>query len=143
MHRGRQQGDEKMATRIQAITAYRPRIDLNEMVDTEELARYIARGTALNHGEILNALKEFHEAITFFTQQGIPVRIEGLGVFTPSLRLNGNMHVNVRLDPSIRRTINVPGAFKGTILNSGNVGLSMQDLIDRWNEEHPDDPVEE
>jgi nucleoid DNA-binding protein len=132
-----------MAKRIEAIATYRPRINFNEMIDTPELTRYMARGTALNTGEILNVLEELHESVCFFVVQGTPVKIKGLGVFFPSMRLDGSLGVNLRMDPSIRREVNQSGPFKGTLTNAANVGLSAQELVNRWNSEHPNDPVEE
>jgi hypothetical protein len=52
-----------MATRIEAIAKYRPRVDLARTVTMLELAEYIAGRTGLNRGEILNMLAELNEAV--------------------------------------------------------------------------------
>jgi hypothetical protein len=39
-----------MNSRIRAIQEYRARIILNQIVELDELAEYIKRGTALNKG---------------------------------------------------------------------------------------------
>ena len=131
-----------MANRMTAIGAYRPRLKLNRSVGADELAKYISRGTALNRGEIRNVLTELHDAIVYFNSQGTPVHIEDVGYFTPSIRLTGNLNVNLRLDPAIRHKINLPGIFSGEILNGDNIGLAQEDLIAIWNAANPEDPVE-
>ena len=79
-----------MASHMNALAAYRPRIELGPLVQTPDLSLYIARGTALNRGEIGNVLDELNEAIIFYARQGIPVKINGLGVFTRSSRPTAN-----------------------------------------------------
>jgi nucleoid DNA-binding protein len=132
-----------MATRMNALSAYRPRIELGNLVENPELARYIARGTALNRGEIGNVLDEFNEAIIFYGVKGQPVKIEGVGVFTPVIKTDGTYRIGFRLDTSVSKALNVQGAFSGNVANSVNIGMTLEEMIERWNEEHPDDPIVE
>ena len=132
-----------MASHMNALSAYRPRIELGQLVQTPELARYIARGTALNRGEIGNVLDELNEAIIFYARQGIPVKINGLGVFTPVIKTDGKLRVGLRLDTSISKALNVQGAFAGSVANAANIGMTLEEMIARWNEEFPEDPVVE
>ena len=132
-----------MANKMNALSEYRPRLALGQLVQTPELSRYIARGTALNRGEIGNVLDELNEAIIFYGCQGIPVKINGLGVFTPVMKADGTLRIGLRLDSSISKALNVQGAFTGSVINPGNVGLSMDEMIALWDDEHPEDPVVE
>ncbi len=59
-----------MANRMNAVSTYRPKINLGQLVQTPELSLYIARGTALNRGEIGNVLDELNEAVIFYALQG-------------------------------------------------------------------------
>jgi nucleoid DNA-binding protein len=77
-----------MATRIEAIAKYRPKVDLARTVTLFELAEYIAGRTGLNRGEIQNVLAELNEAVIFFGRQGSSVKIDGLGTFWPSIKLS-------------------------------------------------------
>jgi hypothetical protein len=132
-----------VAKRIQAIAAYRPKIDLGETVMEEELSAYIARGTALNAGEIQNVLRELHEALVFFARRGSPVRIQGLGIFRPTIQTDGRFRLRLRLDRSLDRDLNVEGAASCTVLNESNIGSSVGEMVARWDAEHPDDPIED
>jgi hypothetical protein len=131
-----------VAKRIQAIAAYRPRIDLGESVTEEELSTYIARGTALNAGEIQNVLKELHEALIFFARRGSPVKISGLGTFLPAIKIDGRFKLGLRLDRKLHYGLNAEGA-SCTVLNQPNIGITQADMIARWDAEHPDDPIED
>jgi len=131
-----------MAKRIQAITTYLPRITRDRTISTAKLADYIEARTSLNHGEILNVLMELREGIKFFCLEGNAVKIQSLGTFGPSIKLDGQIRVKTRLDVGINKAINVAGAFKGTVLNRDNIVKSSDELVELWNAEHPDDPVE-
>ena len=100
-----------MANRLSAIAAYRPRIQLGNIVQKVELARYLADRTGLNEGSVELVIKELRDAILFFNRLGRAVKIEGLGAYTPGIDLEG--------------------AF----------GKSTDDLVALWNGTHPDDPV--
>ncbi|NIM15594.1 MAG: hypothetical protein GTO45_26755 [Candidatus Aminicenantes bacterium] len=130
-----------MAKLIQAIGAYGPRIKLGLTAGLEELTRFIAGRTGLNEGSILLVLKELRDAVVFFHLAGRSVKMEGLGIYTPSIDLPGVFDVGHRLDPRLRDELNKPNAFKGEIVNNDMVGKTSGDLKTRWNEEHPEDPI--
>ena len=132
-----------MAKRINAIRKYQPRIVLERTLSTEEIVRFIEARTALNEGEIVNVLIELNHALCHFTFQGHSVALHGLGTFRPGLRLDGHFQMNVRIDKSIRKAMNVPGAFQGAVVNRENIGKTTQDLIALWNRDHPENLVDE
>ena len=131
-----------MTSRIRAIQAYRPRVKIERTVQMKEVVGYIAGRTGFNTGEILGVLAELRDAIVFFNQDGYGVKLEMLGTFLPNIRLDGTFDVQYRLDKSLRNGLN-QDEFHGTILNRGNIGKTAAELVAQWNEEHPDDPVEE
>jgi nucleoid DNA-binding protein len=131
-----------MATRIEAISKFRPKVDLARTVSTAELSEYIAGRTGLNRGEIQNVLAEFNEAIIFFARQGMAVKIDELGIFWPKIKLTGQLRERVKLDRSVNKALNVDGAYTGGILNRENIGKSVDELVEMWNAENPDDPID-
>jgi hypothetical protein len=130
-----------MAKLIQAITEFGPRLSLGRTAQTAEIAELIAARTSMNPGEIANALSEFQAALLFFAKQGSPVKLEGLGTFTPTIDLEGTLDVGFRLDTAIDGALNVPGAFKGDVHNRENVGKTSAELKALWNTKHPTDPI--
>lgn len=130
-----------MAKRINAIKALMPQIELNKTIQIDELANYISRGTNLNPGQIKFVLDELNDALLFFTSTGQPIKLDGIGTFTPGIRLNGEFTINVRVDRELINGLNEPAAFKGRIRNRHNIGNSSEQLVEAWNREHPGDPV--
>ncbi|MBN2554492.1 MAG: hypothetical protein JXA97_01015 [Anaerolineales bacterium] len=110
-----------------AIKVLAPRIELGQRVTTEELARFISRETALNRGEIQAVLMELSDAVLFFG---------GLG------RPDGSCTFNVRVDRELIRCITQSDELIAQTLNREHVGLSGDDLVQRWNQLHPEDPVD-
>ena len=130
-----------MTTRIEAYTEYGPALDILKTVQRDELEEYIRDRTGLNRSEIHSVIDELNDTIIYFTRQGMAVKVEGLGIFRPSIRLDGDIHVNVRLDTNINKDLNAPEAYTGPVLREDRISMTMQELIDLWNIDHPDDPI--
>ena len=130
-----------MASKIQAINAYRPRIKLGKRAGIDDLVEYIARSTGLNESTIRQVLIELRDATIFFNLRGQPVYLEGLGTYTPKIDLDGTVGVGHRADMKIKNSLNARGAFKGDVINAENIGKTGDELVALWNAAHPDDPV--
>ncbi len=131
-----------MAKRLQAIATYRPRVDLIPTAKTEYVAEFIAQHTGLNFGEVRFVLDELLVALSFFLHSGQGVKLEGVGTFLPTLKLDGRVDVAYRPDPKLIRSLNRT-KFRGRIKNRQHLGKTADELIALWNAEHPDDPVVE
>jgi hypothetical protein len=130
-----------MASRIKAINAYCHRIVLGQRVGMEKLVEFIARSTGLNESGVRQVLLELRDAVVFFNLQGQPVKLEGLGIYTPTIDLDGTFNVGHRADSHIKNRLNDNDAFQGQIENGEHIGKSGDDLVALWNADHPDDPV--
>ena len=60
-----------MASKITAINAYRPRIDLEKTIFMQTVVEYIADRTGLNKGDLQIALSELSSTVEFFNKQGM------------------------------------------------------------------------
>ena len=130
-----------MASKIQAINVFRPKINLRPSVAMKELVEYIADRTGLNKGEIQMALSELSDAVQFYNKRGQGVKLQGLGTYLPKINLQGKFSISHRLDREIANELNAPGAFSGDIQNRQNIGKTPDELVALWNEAHPDGPV--
>lgn len=130
-----------MASRIKAINQYRPRIVLGKRVEMDEQVAFMARSTGLNEGTIRQVLIELRDTVVFFNHSGRPVKLDGLGTYTPTVGLDGSFDIGHRADNYLKNALNTPGAFGGEIENRTNIGKSGDELAALWNEEYPDDPV--
>lgn len=130
-----------MANRIQAVNAYGPKVKNGKRAETDDLVAFIARSTGLNESGVRQVLLELRDTVLFFNLRGQPVKLEGLGTYAPKVSLDGTMGVGHRADVALKNGLNQPGAFKGEIENSANIGKTSDELVALWNEAHPDDPV--
>ncbi len=130
-----------MANKITAINAYRPRIEAGNTVQKQELVRQLARATGLNEGSADLVIKELRDIIIENLRAGRGVKVDGLGTWLPNIDLAGVFDVQYRMDSFLKNALNVTGIFTGTIINRENIGKTSEELILKWNEEHPEDPV--
>ena len=129
-----------MAKQIQAITAYRPRIELGDPATTERFLELVTQRTTLSTGVVKNVQESEVETLIGLLLEGRPVHT-GVAIYTPSIDVDGDIEIKVKPDKRIVAALNAQGALKGKITNADNIGKSADDLVALWNEEHPDDPV--
>lgn len=86
-------------------------------------------------------IKELRNQIIEYCRAGHAVKIKGLGIWTPTIGLDSKLSIQYWPDPAISYGINIPGMFTGTILNREYIGKTGDDLIAKWNEDNPEDPV--
>ena len=132
-----------MASKITAINAYRPRVEAGNTVQKQELVRQLARATGLNEGTTDLSMKELRDIIIESLRAGRGVKVEGLGTWLPNIDLAGEFDVQYRMDTFLKSELNVQGIFSDTILNRENIGKTSDELVAKWNTEHPTDLVTE
>jgi hypothetical protein len=98
--------------------------------------------TGLNKSDVMMAFGEISDAILYYNRDGVPVKIQGVGTFTPYINRSGGFSVHYRADMSLKNGINSPGAFEGEVLNKERIGLSDEEYKALWDADHPDDPLE-
>ena len=130
-----------MASRIKAINAYMPAIKLGKRATMSDLVAFISRSTGLNESTISQVLLELRDAVVFYNLRSEPVQLEGLGTYTPTIDLNGEIGVGHRADSYLKNRLNDNGAFKGEIERRENIGKSGDELVEKWNSDHPEDLV--
>ena len=131
-----------MAKKITAIRRYRPEIKRMPTLQTRHMVENLAQRTSLNEGSIRHVVYELRDEILRAHRTGQAVKIEGLGTFTPTIRLDGSLDILFRPDPEILRQLNDLTKFYAKILNKSNIGKTTDELVAQWNEEHPDNFVE-
>ena len=95
-----------MADRIRAIATYTPKIKLEKTEDMDRLVEVIAGRSGLNRGTILNVIMELRDSMLTFAMDGRGVKVEGLGIFSPSINLAGEMRFVHRWDKWVKNKLN-------------------------------------
>ena len=75
---------------------------------------------------------EMNEVILEFNRNGRPVRFPGVGIFTPSIRRNGQLSVRFRADAGLIRKLNSKNFFRGEIINTENIDADNARLKELW-----------
>jgi hypothetical protein len=131
-----------MARILQAFNRYGPRLALNPTAQLEQVAGWMAMRTGLNKSEMMMTLQEINEAILYFNGQGTPVKLPGVGTFTPSVDRRGAFSINFRADVDLKKGINAPNGYTGQVNNKSRIGLDDAGYKALWDADHPDDPLE-
>lgn len=130
-----------MANLLQAVNQYGPKIELKTTAQLEKVAEWMAMRTGLNKSEVMMVLQEMSEAILNFTKDGTPVKLPGIGTFTPTMDREGIFNISLRADTALKNGLNAPGAYGGGIANKARVGITNEKLKELWDADHPDDPL--
>ena len=130
-----------MAKQIQAINAYRPRLELGDPATAQRYMELVTQRTTLSPGVVKNVQESEVETLIGLLLEGRAVHT-GISIYTPSIDLDGDLEAKIRVDARIVRELNAQGAFRGRIINAENIGKTAADLVALWNADHPDDPVE-
>jgi hypothetical protein len=135
--------EDKMAYKLTAIKAYYPQIILGKTIDYDTFMDELHARTSMTKGQILCILTELQSTLLFFFQRGYPVKIKGIGIFSPSVNISGLFNINFRPDNEFKIKLNEKDLFFFKIKNKRMMGKNLEDLFKRWNKEHPDDPIKE
>lgn len=130
-----------MAKLLQAVVAYGPKIELMAAAEPQHFMDLLTRRTTLSAGVVKNVQESEVETLISLLKEGRPVHT-GIAIFTPSIDLQGNLNINVRVDKRIVSALNAPGALAGRIRNSESIGKTSAELAALWNEEYPDNPIQ-
>ncbi len=131
-----------MANLLQAINAYGPKLDLNKTAQLDRVVTWMSSRTGVNKSEVMMVLQELHEALIFFASEGTPIKLPGVGTFTPVINRNGEMKIGFRADTALKKATNHGEAYVGRMKNKSAAGLTNQQLKQMWDADHPDDPLE-
>jgi hypothetical protein len=131
-----------MAILIQAFSKYCPKIDLGDPADSKRYMELITQRTTLSAGVVKNVQESEVETLIGLLREGRSVHT-GIAIFRPTIDAQGNLSVSVRVDKRITDALNYPGTFSGRITNSANIGKTSEEIVQLWNKEHPEDPIEQ
>lgn len=131
-----------MAANVTILRKYRPELERERTIQTWEAIEHISRRTHVNEGEIRFVVYELRDIILHAAHRSRAVKIEGLGTFTPTVRIAGNFDMLFRPDPGLLEELNNKTRFSGKIINKAYIGKSAEELFALWNQEHPDDLLE-
>ena len=131
-----------MAKLIKALALYRPRIVQKGIISTQNVIEDLAQLSALSKGDVASFLQDLSDTVLRYLRSGHSVDVDGIGRFHLSVDTVGKIKLNILDDPNIENSLNTPDGFEGEIMNKDLIGEGNAKVIEKWNTEHPDDPIE-
>ena len=131
-----------MASWVQALSAYRPRVIGAVTVGLDELAEHLSVGTLVTRPIARMVLEELGRQVLLQLRGGKKVRLPGIGLFGVEVRMDGTIYPTVRLAPELRQELGDIESFQGTVQHREAIGLDLAALKIRWDAVHPEDPLE-
>ncbi len=130
-----------MATLLQAIATYRPRIVHSRTMELDELADHLAVGTLVTAPLAQMVLRELGRQTLLQSRGGTKIRLPGVGLISSDLRLDGTPFPIIRVDKVLRTGLADADTFHGDIVHREMIGVPLEAYKARWDAEHPGDPV--
>lgn len=130
-----------MAKMIQAWSLYGPRLAKADPMEAEEIIERLVMATNQTRGSVLAVLSELDDTILLGLRNGRIVKLPNGTHFVPVGKKNGQISVRVRVNPRISKQLQAD--FRGSWINRDRIGISADDMRTFWNNEHPDDLIED
>ena len=122
---------EHSTTKIQDIQS-KPMID-------DEIIENIVAATNQSRGSVLAVLSELDVQLESGLKAGRVVHLPNRTHYRPIGKKEGTIDIQVRVNPISDKNVNM--SFRGKWRNAANIGKSEAEIIDLWNEAHPEDPI--
>jgi hypothetical protein len=129
-----------VAKKIQAWTAFGPRLELADPMTKDEVIENVVAATNQSRGSVLAVLAELDVQIEAGLKVGRIVQMPNGTHYKPTGRRDGSVSIDVRVNPDLDRRVNAD--FRGRWRNADNIGKSEAEIIDQWNQAHPADLIE-
>jgi hypothetical protein len=129
-----------MAKKIQAWVEFGPRVQLSDPMTPREIIESLVNATNQSRGSVLALLSELDVLIEAGLKAGRIVQLPNGTHFEPVGKKDGSVIVAVRVNPEVTRRVN--NEFHGKWLRPENRGITEAEVIELWNQAHPDDPLE-
>lgn len=131
-----------MATLIQAVGRYGPRVTQGPHAEIDELCAWMARSSGLNANNAKQAFAELGDALVFYLRRGGPVVIPGLGRLRLSMDRYGDLRLNFVAEKDLLLKVLDKKSFNGLVANPEAGNWTDEQYKAAWDADFPDDPLE-
>ncbi len=97
-------------------------------MDTRTLIQYINWHSGFVSSDVIGMISEFSDVILDQLQNATPVRLEGIGIFSQAIKLDGTINIKFRPDKSLVNELNNSHYLKDHITNRKNIRKLLSDL---------------
>lgn len=133
-----------MANKLSVLNKLRAKIISQGVSDLETISGRLSKNTTFNDDEIYSMARLLVKEVNAALQAGETVKIDGLVNISPSMKVGGKVGLSLRADRKAQSHLNDPTLWgAGKVSNYANMTKTSAELVEQWNQEHPDDLVEE
>lgn len=106
-----------------------PRLKLDKPLETRDLLDFITERSTLSPADTIAVIYALREALLYYLSVARPVRLEGIGIFRPSLKLDGSLRIRFKPDKQLLKELNEKkSGLKRRITNRKNLGKTLNEL---------------
>ena len=106
-----------------------PRLKLKSLLEKRQLINHISYGTTFSAADIMGMIYALRDVLLDNLKNATPVRLEGIGIFSPTLKLDGTIKIRFRPDKEFLRDLNTEkDNLRDRITHKKNVGKTLDDL---------------
>ena len=120
-----------MATKIEAMRKYGPRIAPGQPVSMREAVRFMCSATGQTEAEVVAGILNLRRMFLHFGWSGRNVHLDDLLGTRPIMVLEGDMHFDFQGERQLNDELKT--GFTGVIENAENIGKTMDELVAIWN----------
>ncbi len=128
-----------MAEKIQMWRELGPQIVPGSPLDPEEFIEMLVQTTGQSEGSLVGVLAEVDAIIVRALRSGRRVKLPNGLRFRPIGKKDGS--IRTKIEYGVRMSKRVNDNSRAQWKNSKNIGASEDEMIARWNELYPDDPI--
>jgi len=130
-----------MAKKIQMWRRLGPQLAPATPVEAEEVIEALVATTNETRGSLLGVLAELDVILEQALKAGRSVKLPNGTIFRPVGKKDGSISVKAYLGARMVKSINSEQHAKW--MNAENIGKSEAEMIETWNAQFPDDPIDE
>ncbi len=106
-----------------------PRLKLEKPLETRDMAAYISQRSTLSPPDVIAVIYALQDVLLHNLSMGRPVRLEGIGIFRPSLKLDGTLKIRFKADKFLLKELNrQKNNLKHKITHRENLGKTLSEL---------------
>lgn len=113
---------------IGQVVTLLPKLKGGKIVEKPELVDFIVEHGGMVESDVAGMMAEQKNSLFHYLRSGRPVRMEGVGLFSVSIRLDGSIKINFRPDKVLLERLNASDGYTGEILNTENIGKTLAEL---------------
>jgi predicted histone-like DNA-binding protein len=119
---------ERVIMALTDINKKMPRLKLEKPMETRELLKEISERSGFTAGDVIGVIYALSDSLLSCCRNATPLRLEGMGLFSPTIKLDGKVSIRFKPDKHLLQELNRDNNLKNHITNRKNLGKTIDEL---------------